>query len=150
MMIIKTKSFFFTILLSTLLFSACKNSMSRESNSLYKVLLSERTRGTNRLFTITSKEIQTSLNGNSIKSEITKNQNLEIKKLVENISLETISKLESPSTKRFSDGALSTTITIIKNDKEYKSSDFDSGNPPAELKSLYDEIQKLTATKKSK
>lgn len=146
---------YFIILTSILLFmtSSCKTNTNSNKNSIIqieKVSLSEQTRGTIRIFTLYSGKLESSINGNSDSKEIPLSDWSKISENAENINLEKISKLESPSTKRYSDAALSTKITIYKNGTEYQSSDFDSGNPPAELKNLYNEIQRIIETKKSR
>ncbi|MEI7487029.1 MAG: hypothetical protein WCJ72_06390 [Chryseobacterium sp.] len=56
------------------------------------------------------------------------------------IDLSKISLLESPTTNRYSDRALSSSISIISNKENYQSSDFDAGNPPKELNILYNTL----------
>lgn len=140
-----------TILLLTI--SSCKSKTVFSEKSISKVekiSLSERTRGTNRIFTLSNGKLESSINGIISNKEISQNDWSKTTDFADKIKLEEISKLEAPSTKRYSDAALASVITITKNETEYQSSAFDSGNPPAELKSLYDEIQKLIETKKSK
>lgn len=60
--------------------------------------------------------------------------------LVKTIDLEKLEKLESPSDKRFSDTALSANLYITTTIKEYKSSNFDHGNAPDEIKSIVNEL----------
>ncbi|WP_159479229.1 hypothetical protein [Chryseobacterium sp. 18068] len=115
-----------------------------------KVSLSERTRGTIRDFTLSDRKLVSSINGNINSQEISQNDWSKILEYIEEINAENISKLEAPTTKRFSDAALASNITITKNRTDYQSSTFDSGNPPLELKKLYDEIQRIIKTKKSK
>ncbi|OCK52443.1 hypothetical protein BA768_12710 [Chryseobacterium sp. CBo1] len=131
----------------------CKSkniSTDKSSTVIEKISLSELTRGTNRIFTLTNGKLETSLNGNSKTEEITQDNWAKISEAAEKINLEGISKLESPSTKRYSDAAFASFITITKNGTEYQSSEFDAGNPPVELNNLYDEIKKVIETKKSK
>ncbi|WP_131431015.1 hypothetical protein [Chryseobacterium formosense] len=118
--------------------------------STEKISLTERTRGTNRIFILTNGKLETALNGNSKTEEITQDNWAKISEAAEKINLEGISKLESPSTKRYSDAAFASSITITKNGTDYQSSEFDAGNPPIELKNLYDEMKKVIETKKSK
>lgn len=147
------KYFIITATISLLTISSCKSKAIFSEKSISKVekiSLSERTRGTNRIFTLSNGKLESSINGIINNKEISQNDWSKTTDLADKIKLEEISKLEAPSTKRYSDAALASVITITKNETEYQSSAFDSGNPPAELKSLYDEIQKLIETKKSK
>ncbi|MDX8552540.1 hypothetical protein MK851_02745 [Tenacibaculum sp. 1B UA] len=68
--------------------------------------------------------------------EVTKEQLEELKTIVNELNLEEIRDLKAPSEKRITDGALHAVFTIKIADKEYKSSIFDAGNPPKELKKL--------------
>lgn len=125
--------------------------MSEKSISkIEKISLSEQTRGTNRVFTLSNGKLESSLNGNSNIKELSPSDWSKIIEHAGKIKLEEISKLEAPTTKRYSDAALASVITITENKADYKSSDFDSGNPPLELKNLYNEIRRIIETKKSK
>lgn len=143
------------IITSIILFtiSSCKtNVISHEKTILKieKISLSERTRGTIRDFTLSNGKLVSSINGNIKTQDISQNDWSKIVEYTEQINAENISKLEAPTTKRFSDAALASHITITKNGIDYQSSTFDSGNPPLELKNLYNEIQRIIKTKKSK
>ena len=118
--------------------------------NIEKIELKEQTRGTNRIFTIKNGKLENSTNGNVTSQELPENEWMKISKLAEKIDTENISRLIAPSTHRYSDAALASTLIIHKNGNEYQSSDFDSGNPPAELKDLYTEIQRIIETKKSR
>jgi len=142
---------FLLIISITLLNCKSKNiSTDKSSTVIEKISLTEQTRGTNRIFTLTNGKLETSLNENSKTEEITQDNWAKISETAEKMNLEGISKLESPSTKRYSDAAFASSITITKNGTDYQSSEFDAGNPPVELKNLYDEIKKVIETKKSK
>lgn len=143
--------FFITSFLVLIIMSCTtKNSVEKSSSQINKISLTERTRGTNRIFTIENGKLENSTNGNITSQTLTENEWLKILKMAEKIDTESISKLTAPSTKRYSDAALATTIIIYKNGNEYQSSSFDSGNPPTELKDLYTEIQRIIETKKSR
>ncbi|MCX8533785.1 hypothetical protein [Chryseobacterium luquanense] len=147
------KYFIITATISLLTILSCKSKavFSEKSISMIeKISLSERTRGTNRVFTLSNGKLESSINAIINNKEISQNDWSKTTDFADKIKLEKISKLEAPSTKRYSDAALASIITITKNNTEYQSSAFDSGNPPVELKNLYDEIQKLIETKKSK
>ncbi|WP_139422042.1 hypothetical protein [Chryseobacterium mulctrae] len=143
------------IITSMILFiiSSCKTNITSNEKTILKiekVSLSERTRGTIRDITLSNGKLIYSINGNINSQEIPQNDWSKIVEYVEEINTEGISKLEAPTTKRFSDAALASHITITKNGSDYQSSTFDSGNPPLELKKLYDEIQRIIQTKKSR
>lgn len=143
------------IITSMVLFiiSSCKTNTASHKKTIFKtekISLSERTRGTIRDFTLSNGKMISSINGNITTQEISQNDWSKILQYTEEINVEGISKLEALSTKRFSDAALASHITITKNGIDYQSSTFDSGNPPAELKDLYNEVQRIIKTKKSR
>lgn len=65
--------------------------------------------------------------------------------LLDNIDTSTLSELKAPTSKRFYDGAAHATLTIKNGDSEIKSSTFDHGHPPEEIKAL---VEKLLSFKK--
>jgi len=65
--------------------------------------------------------------------------------LLSKINIDSLSKLEAPTSMRFSDGAAHATLIINDGNKEIRSSEFDHGHPPKEIKEL---IEKLLALKK--
>ena len=79
--------------------------------------------------------------------EISKEQLEELKKIVGELNLKGISDLKAPSEKRITDGALHAEFVIKVGDAEYKSSTFDAGNPPKELKKLEDFLYSLSDLK---
>jgi len=109
--------------------------------SVQRISLSERTRGTDRIFTITSDKVETNMNGNIKEKSLSADTWKMISNKIEEIDLNEIESYISPTTKRYSDAALSSVITVEKDGKMYTSSDFDSGNPPQQLKDLYQTIQ---------
>ncbi|MDC8101704.1 hypothetical protein [Chryseobacterium rhizosphaerae] len=116
-----------------------------------KVQLIEQTRGVNDsvTFTATSK-VYTSNNADPTNSSISPSEWESISKQAEALDLSAISKLQSPTTGRYSDRALAATIIITSGGTIYTSATFDSGHPPKELEALYNEIQKPTRILKKK
>ncbi|WP_262149305.1 hypothetical protein [Chryseobacterium foetidum] len=115
---------------------------------IQSISLSESTRGTQRLFTITPGKVETNKNG-AVESKIL--SDLEWKSVSEQtaeLNLAEISTYPSPTTKRYSDAAMASVITIEKDGKTYSSAEFDSGNPPQQLRDLYMSIQNAVGMKK--
>lgn len=110
-----------------------------------KIELSEQTRGTRRLISINPEAVNIDLNGNKSTSKITTNDWQQIVEKVKQIDLEKLSTYPSHTTGRFSDAALASGISITAKGKVYRSVEFDSDQPPVELKSLYELIKKSTA-----
>lgn len=65
--------------------------------------------------------------------------------LLSKIDLEGLSKLEAPTSMRHIDGAAHATLTIKDGYKQIRSSSFDHGHPPEEIKAL---VEKLLSIKK--
>jgi len=63
--------------------------------------------------------------------------------LTDNIDLDSISTLKSPTEARFYDGASIATLKIRSKNKVFESSSFDHGNPPKEIEALVKEILSL-------
>lgn len=123
----------------------------QKTQKIDKIELKEQTRGTNRIITFDSGSIITSLNENITKSELSSADWENIVKQANLIDLSKISTYESPTTGRFSDRALASTIIITSNGSTYQSSTFDAGIPPKELEGLYNVLQSKTGgMKKSK
>ena len=65
----------------------------------------------------------------------------------EKIDLEKISALKDPTQKRFYDGAAIANLKIRYQDKNYETTDFDHGFPPAEIEKLVNKIVSLVKEK---
>jgi len=113
------------------------SSTYQKTNEIDKIELKEQTRGTNRSITFNYGSIITSLNENISKSELSSPEWENIVKQASLIDLSQIASYESPTTGRFSDRALASTIIITSNGKTYQSASFDAGIPPKELEGLY-------------
>lgn len=105
--------------------------------SIEKIELTEQTRGTDRKTTFTSDSIINFLNGDSKTSKSNDTQWKNIIKQASVIDLDKLSSYQAPTSGRFSDSALSSSIIITYKGKVYQSSGFDAGAPPKELEALY-------------
>lgn len=63
------------------------------------------------------------------------------------MKLEDLSKLKDPTQKRFYDGAAIAHLYVKYQNKEYQTTDFDHGFPPAEIKKMVLKINSLAAVK---
>ncbi|WP_267402264.1 MULTISPECIES: hypothetical protein [unclassified Chryseobacterium] len=111
--------------------------ITSKNSKIEKIQITEQTRGTNKLITFTPLSKTISVNGETTTSSITSEKWQNIDKEASLIDLEKISTYESPTTGRFSDRALASSIIISVDGKQYKSSSFDAGMPPKELEALY-------------
>jgi hypothetical protein len=76
-------------------------------------------------------------NGQETKEKLLPAEWEKIIKVATLIDLSKISSFQAPTTGRFSDKALASTIIITSNGKTYESGSFDAGIPPKELEELY-------------
>lgn len=106
-----------------------------------KFEITERTRGTNRIITFTPDSKIISTNGNITTTPLSSDEWKNITESAHSIELSKIASFSSPTTDRYSDKALASTMTIFTNGKEYTSSVFDAGKPPKELETLYKKLQ---------
>ncbi|MCJ7933470.1 MAG: hypothetical protein MUW56_07495 [Chryseobacterium sp.] len=127
-----------------------KASINVKQSKIEKIELKEQTRGTDRMTTYTPTSRVASLNGEVTTSAISSEAWQKITTEVNAIDLSKISALESPTTGRFTDRALSSFISITVDGKVYTSSTFDSGTPPKELEGLYREITTGIIKKKTR
>lgn len=61
-------------------------------------------------------------------------------KLLEGMDIEAIENYERPSTKSYSDAAMTATLHITIGEQTYISKPFDDGNPPEELKEIINKL----------
>lgn len=115
---------------------------------IQSISLSESTRGTQRVFTITPGKIETTKNGVLASSILSDSEWKTLSEQTAKLNLDEISTYPSPTTKRYSDAAMASVITIEKDGKTYSSAEFDSGNPPQQLRDLYMSIQNAVGMKK--
>src|SRR5690606_8931313 len=131
-------------------FFACESSKSTQNNSevISKITLEKSTLGSHSVSEITEKSIQTSYterNGSvtSKSTDLTSKQWKELNRLISKLDLTELDRWEGPTQARFYDGAMATTIIIESGGESYNSQSFDEGEPPAELKELYDYLESL-------
>lgn len=61
--------------------------------------------------------------------------------LLSKVDMNDLSKLKAPTSYRYVDGAAHATLIIKNGDKEIRSSEFDHGHPPKEIKALVEKLQ---------
>lgn len=140
-----------TLLLPLGFMSSCESSKSAQNiskNMVEKISLEKVAMGGNFSLEITNDEtiISEMIRGgasDAAKGETAQKSWNEINNLISKLNLAQIDKWEGPTQARFYDGARATTIIIEANGKTYNSQSFDEGEPPAELKKLYDYLESL-------
>lgn len=134
----------FSYLVLTMGCQSQKKDRNTSSNNVEKNIISieltEQTRGTNRKITFKNSIITINVNGITKSSPILTPDWNNIVKETQLIDLEKLSTYTSPTTGRYSDAALSSTITITDEGKQYNSLDFDAGIPPKQLEALYKKL----------
>ncbi|MGE8553946.1 MAG: hypothetical protein ACN6OB_08410 [Chryseobacterium jejuense] len=116
--------------------------VNTQKTKIEKIELTEQTRGFHTIMTFTPKSKTSSFNGEEKQSPMASSDWERITQQAAAIDLSKISTLEAPTTGRHSDQAMIANLMITSNGTTYTSASFDSGNPPKELKSLYDEFQR--------
>ncbi|NIF03870.1 hypothetical protein F3J23_00285 [Chryseobacterium sp. Tr-659] len=119
-----------------------KNNLTNttQKSKIEKIELKEQTRGTRRITTFSPGLKIFSLNETVTHSPLSVDDWKRISEQAGQIELSTISNLKAPTSSRFTDAALASSISITSDGKVYTSSTFDSGVPPKELEKLYKEI----------
>lgn len=78
--------------------------------------------------------------GKAVQTKISDTDWKELVKLFQEVDLEEIKNLKSPTEKRFYDGAAIANLKINYIGKNYESQSFDHGFPPAEIKKIVTKI----------
>ena len=133
------------ILILSVFFIACESYKELKSNTLSKIELDLTTRGNATHLEMTSKKtiVNSQILGEtqSEKEKVNKTTDTlywtKVQRLVSDLDLSKIEEWKAPSQDFTFDGARATTIRIDMNGTIYTSHVFDEGNPPAELKMLY-------------
>ena len=132
------RSFYLIILTISFLSCAAQNNLEILNTVEYKA----HTRGNNETVKVIGKTLSyKSVNEEKI-VDLREEQIKAINEVVFGMNLSKISDLKAPSDKRYSDGAMIASFIITKDKVDYKSSEFDHGNPPKELKTLYELLYK--------
>lgn len=144
-------TFIFAALFLTTLIVSCESTKSTQNvskNMIEKIKIEKITRGSNSELVVTKDEILnsgTQLGGatDASKGATSSKDWNKINSLVSKLDLTQIDQWEGPTQARFYDGARATTIIIEANGQTYNSQSFDEGEPPAELKELYNYLESL-------
>lgn len=133
-------------------FVSCENSKNlnakNQAMNLQTIKLQKVTRGNSSLLQITPSEITKTQGvlggqGEAVATK-TKAENWQkIGELISKINLNEMANWEAPTQERFHDGARITTLEIQANGEVYSSQAFDEGQPPVQLKELYDYLESL-------
>jgi hypothetical protein len=131
-----------TIPFIVLLLISC-STLEKHKDTMFEVSYKAQTRGSfiNIVFKGNTISLMSTKEDKSM--VLSNNQVDSLHSIISKIKLSEIQDLKAPSNKRFTDGALIANFTIKKDNTNYISSDFDHGNPPTELKKLYDHIQSI-------
>lgn len=121
-----------------------------KTEKIEQVELAENTRGINRHVTYTPHSKTVVDNDETTNYPVSPSEWKSIVQEAEIIDLSKIAGLESPTTERYSDQALSAVITITSNGHTYTSGTFDDGRPPKQLEALYKQMTNPKGSPKKK
>ncbi|WP_131725350.1 hypothetical protein [Chryseobacterium sp. Leaf180] len=121
-------------------FASNEISKNQMTSKVKSVEVSEKTRGLQKIYTFKDSGLQKKINTDVTQNNLTATTWNMLNEEISKINLEKISTYESPTTQRYSDGALASQIKITVDNKEYISAEFDSGKPPKELAPLYNSL----------
>lgn len=114
-----------------------KNIAAKQIPSITKIQLEEMTRESRRMTVITPTSQTTEVNGKSSTKRISAAEWERITKSASSVDLKNLSSHKSPTTKRFYDGAMMSTLSVTSKGTVYQSQTFDSGIPPKAFSDLY-------------
>lgn len=135
------------IFLTVLIGKGCDASQEQDlANAVLEY--TSNTRGFYYKITIRDKQVQITQDrrGQNIpaKKTLTETQWNDLVAEFKTINLEELPELKAPTEKRFYDGASIATLKVTYKDKEYQTSEFDDGFPPAQIEKL---VHKITQYK---
>jgi len=90
--------------------------------------------------TVSVSKVRDSKANPTIAEKISESDMKELVKAFQEVNLDEIADLKSPTEKRFYDGAAMADVEITYKGKTYKSQTFDHGNPPVEIERLVDQV----------
>lgn len=120
------------------------NAVDNQAQSKMQLEYTANTRGFYQKITIQNQQLYVSKDRNSDeKGAVSKISGSDWNALMgyfETINLAQLAELKSPTEKRFYDGAAIANLKVTYKGKDYVTTDFDHGFPPAEIKNLVDKI----------
>lgn len=120
------------------------SSMAQSSGKTFdEIEYNARTRGTHISIKVNKDKVLYKGNYGNKEVDLTKEQLAKLGELVKGLNLEAMSSLKAPSQKRMTDGALHGDFVVKVGGAIYKSSTFDAGNAPKELKPLEEYLNEL-------
>jgi hypothetical protein len=126
-----------------LLFSLLATITMAQEYAIDKVQFESSTRGNRISMEVNSEELTFVKNGNEQKHKLKAEDWQQILSIIKTLSLQTIGQLESPTTKRFSDAAMHSKLTIVTTNEMFASQTFDNQKPPEPLNVLMERLIQL-------
>jgi hypothetical protein len=138
------------ILLTVLLGKSCSNEAQNNLDTAVIEYIAT-TRGFFQKVILSNKKMSISRDRNGIQptEEITISDNdwNELVSYFQKVNLEELPNLKDPTQKRFYDGAAIATLKVRYQDKNYQTTEFDHGFPPAQIEQLVNKIVALSKQK---
>lgn len=131
-----------TFILVLLMAKGCTNSELKKESENISFEYEAHTRGGYKKILAKQDTVYTikTRNGEPIQKALSKSDWNSLLNLLSKVDVTKIADLKAPTEKRFYDGAMIAGLKVIYKDKIYESSNFDHGNPPAEIKDLVNKI----------
>lgn len=109
--------------------------------ALTEIILTEYSRGVQNVYTFLPGKVQTVINSKSSNRTLSSASWNAIEQDFIKLNASKIQTFESEGTLRYSDAALASKIIFKGKNTEYTSAEFDAGNPPTELASIYKKLR---------
>ena len=132
------------LVLSCMLLSFGCSSQNIIQDVSLQIRYEAKTRGVSKIISFQRGVVQSDNNGEKKTVVLSKDQINQIYKTIASINLKEINSLESPTKKRYTDGALFASLSIQTKEGNYTSNEFDDGVPPDELKPIYELLKKYS------
>jgi len=139
-----------TFILVLLMAKGCTNSELKKESENISFEYEANTRGSYKKIIAKQDTVYTikTRDGKAIEKTLSKSDWNSLLNLLSKVDATKIAALKAPSEKRFYDGAMIAELKVIYKDKTYESSNFDHGNPPAEIKDLVNKIIEVSDLEK--
>ena len=132
------------LMLTCILLSLRCSSQNAIQDESLEIRYQAKTRGVSKIISFQRGVVQSDNNGEKKTVVLSKDQINQIYKTIASINLKAINSLESPTKKRYTDGALFASLSIQTKEGNYTSNEFDDGVPPDELKPIYELLKKYS------
>ncbi|WP_299133422.1 hypothetical protein [uncultured Tenacibaculum sp.] len=123
--------------ITSIIFFMAMNSFAQEKvNDFTEITYEARTRGSEHVIKVTQNSVYFKNNQETKEVPLSKVNRDKLVQMLSDLSLKSINSLKAPSNKRATDRVLHANLAVKTGGASYKSSTFDEGYPPNELKKI--------------